>query len=95
MTKVEKAKKPNYGKVDTIDVQSAPPQVINLAVRAAKLIGDGLYGIDIKESDGRFLIIEINDNPSIDAGNEDSVLKDELYLTIMRSFHERLEKRRG
>ncbi|HKO95222.1 MAG TPA: hypothetical protein VJU61_28900, partial [Polyangiaceae bacterium] len=93
--KVEKAKKPNYGKVDTIDVQSAPPQVIHLAVRAAKLIGDGLYGIDIKESDGRFLIIEINDNPSIDAGNEDSILKDELYLTIMRCFHERLEKRRG
>jgi glutathione synthase/RimK-type ligase-like ATP-grasp enzyme len=93
--KVEKAKKPNYGKVDTLDIQSAPKQVIDLAVRAAKLIGDGLYGIDIKEADGRFLIIEINDNPSIDAGNEDSVLKDELYLTIMRCFHERLEKRRG
>jgi len=92
--KVEKSKRPNYGKVDTIDVQAAPPQVIDLAVRAAKLIGDGLYGIDIKEADGRFLMIEINDNPSIDAGNEDGVLKDELYLRIMRCFHERLERRR-
>ncbi len=92
--KVEKSKRPNYGKVDTLDVDAAPPQVIDLAVRAAKLIGDGLYGIDIKEADGRFLIIEINDNPSIDAGNEDGVLKDELYLRIMRCFHERLERRR-
>lgn len=92
--KVEKSKRPNYGKVDTLDVDAAPPQVVDLAVRAANLIGDGLYGIDIKEADGRFLIIEINDNPSIDAGNEDGVLKDELYLRIMRCFHERLERRR-
>jgi glutathione synthase/RimK-type ligase-like ATP-grasp enzyme len=92
--KVEKSKRPNYGKVDTLDVDAAPTQVVDLAVRAANLIGDGLYGIDIKEADGRFLIIEINDNPSIDAGNEDGVLKDELYLRIMRCFHERLERRR-
>jgi glutathione synthase/RimK-type ligase-like ATP-grasp enzyme len=92
--KVEKSKRPNYGKVDTVDVDAAPPQVVDLAVRAANLIGDGLYGIDIKEADGRFLIIEINDNPSIDAGNEDGILKDELYLRIMRCFHERLERRR-
>lgn len=92
--KVEKAKRPNYGKVDTIDVAAAPPQVVDLAVRAANLIGNGLYGIDIKEADGRFLVIEVNDNPSIDAGNEDAVLKDELYLRIMRCFHERLERRR-
>ncbi len=92
--KVEKSKRPNYGKVDTWDVDAAPPQVVDLAVRAAKLIGDGLYGVDIKEADGRFLIIEINDNPSIDAGNEDGVLKDELYLRIMRCFRDRLERRR-
>ncbi len=92
--KVEKAKRPNYGKVDTIDIAAAPPQVVDLAVRAANLIGNGLYGIDIKEADGRFLVIEVNDNPSIDAGNEDAVLKDELYLRIMRCFHERLERRR-
>ena len=76
------------------EVASAGPADVDLAVRAAHLIGDGLYGIDIKEADGRFLIIEINDNPSIDAGNEDGVLKDELYLRIMRCFHERLERRR-
>jgi glutathione synthase/RimK-type ligase-like ATP-grasp enzyme len=92
--KVEKAKRPNYGKVDTIEIELAPPAVIDLAVRAARLIGDGLYGIDIKETDGRFMVIEINDNPSIDAGNEDAVLKDELYLRIMRCFHDRLERRR-
>ena len=92
--KVEKAKRPNYGKVETVEIDHAPPSVVDLAVRAARLIGDGLYGIDIKETDGRHLIIEINDNPSIDAGNEDALLKDELYLRIMRCFHDRLERRR-
>ena len=92
--KVEKSKRPNYGKVDTLEIEKAPPALIDLAVRAANLIGDGLYGIDVKETDGRFMVIEINDNPSIDAGNEDAVLKDELYLRIMRCFHDRLERRR-
>lgn len=92
--KVEKAKRPNYGKVDTVDVAAAPVEVVSLAVRAAGLIGDGLYGIDIKETEGRFLVIEVNDNPSIDAGNEDGILKEELYLRIMRSFRQRLERQR-
>jgi hypothetical protein len=28
--------------------------------------------------------MEVNDNPNIDAGIEDAVLKEELYLRIMR-----------
>ena len=52
-----------------------------------------LYGLDIKEVDGRFLVMEINDNPNIDAGFEDAVLKEEVYLAVMRTFLERLERR--
>jgi len=36
-------------------------------------------------------VIEVNDNPSIDAGVEDIVLKDELYLTVIRSIINRIE----
>ena len=43
-----------------------------LAERCAELIGDGLYGVDIKEVDGRFLVIEVNDNPNIEGGVEDA-----------------------
>jgi len=93
---IQKAKDPtrrSYGKVDTLAVEDAPKAVVDLGVRAANLIGDGLYGVDIKELDGIYEVMEINDNPSIEAGYEDTVLKDELYLRIMRSFLTRLEQR--
>jgi glutathione synthase/RimK-type ligase-like ATP-grasp enzyme len=41
--------------------------------------------------DGRFLVVEVNDNPNIEAGYEDAVLKDELYTTILQSFVDRIE----
>jgi glutathione synthase/RimK-type ligase-like ATP-grasp enzyme len=81
----------SYGKVETLPVADAPAQAVEIAVRAASLIGRGLYGVDVKELDGRFLVMEVNDNPSIDAGYEDAVLKDELYERILRSFIERIE----
>jgi glutathione synthase/RimK-type ligase-like ATP-grasp enzyme len=36
-------------------------------------------------------VIEVNDNPSLDAGIEDAALGDALYDTVMRSFGARLE----
>ncbi len=91
--KRDAAGRPDYGKVDTLPVESVPPGVVDAAVRAAGLIGDGLYGVDLKEVDGRSVVIEVNDNPSIDAGFEDRVLKEQLYLRIMASFLRRLEMR--
>jgi len=81
------------GAVETIAVEDAPPKLIKAALKAANLIGDGLYGVDIKQSHGKYYIIEINDNPNIDAGYEDRILKDELYREIMRVFLERIELR--
>src|SRR5690606_11463899 len=66
------------GEHETFDVKDAPKEVIETALKAANLIGSGLYGVDLKEIDGKCFIIEINDNPSIDAGVEDDVLKDKL-----------------
>jgi len=82
-----------YGKVDTMALADAPPKAIALAERAASLIGDGFYGVDIKELDGKFLVMEINDNPNVDAGYEDTHIGDELYTTVMRYFFDRLERR--
>ncbi len=80
-----------WGKVDTLLVADAPPKAVPLAERCAELVGDGLYGVDIKEVDGRFLVIEVNDNPSIEGGEEDRLLKDELYDEIMGVIYRRLE----
>jgi glutathione synthase/RimK-type ligase-like ATP-grasp enzyme len=82
------------GEADSIPVADAPHRLVDTALRAANLIGDGLYGVDLKEIRGRFYVIEINDNPSIDAGYEDGVLGDELYREIMRTFVQRIEKAR-
>ena len=56
----------------------------------ANLIGDGLYGVDLKRVGRRVVVIEVNDNPSIEAGYEDAVLKDALYREIMGSMLRRI-----
>ena len=81
------------GSSRTLAVEEAPPEVIDIAVKAAGLIGDGLYGVDLKQNDRGVFVIEINDNPSIDLGVEDAKLKDELYRLVMRDFLRRLESR--
>lgn len=84
-----------YGRFETVPVELAPPRVIQIALRSANLIGDGLYGVDIKESGGKFYVIEVNDNPNLEAGIEDEVLKDELYQRIMAVFLRRIEKQKA
>jgi glutathione synthase/RimK-type ligase-like ATP-grasp enzyme len=64
--------------------------VTRAALKAADLIGDGLYGVDIKQIGRRCCVIEVNDNPNIDAGYEDAVLRDGLYREIMGIFLRRI-----
>lgn len=79
------------GKSSAIPLSEVPDKVLRIATKAARLIGNGLYGIDIKQSGNRIVVIEINDNPSIDAGVEDAYLGMALYDDIMREFLRRLE----
>ena len=81
------------GGFETVGVQQVPRDVIKLALQATRLIGDGLYGVDMKVTAQGPVIIEINDNPSIDAGVEDALLGDELYHVIMRDFYRRLDEK--
>ena len=83
-----------YGKVEAVAVEEAPDDVVALALTAAGLIGEGLYGVDLKAlQDGRIVVTEVNDNPNIDAGQEDAVLGDALYDRIADHFLRRLEAR--
>jgi glutathione synthase/RimK-type ligase-like ATP-grasp enzyme len=79
----------------TLPVHETPKKVLNVATRAANLIGNGLYGVDIKQSGDTAMIIEVNDNPSIDSGVEDLYLKDDLYRLILEEFARRLERKRN
>ncbi len=81
------------GEHETIAVEDAPSFVVRTAVRAARAIGDGLYGVDLKQHGQRCSVIEVNDNPNIDHGVEDQVLGDALYDRVMEVFLRRLEGR--
>jgi glutathione synthase/RimK-type ligase-like ATP-grasp enzyme len=54
----------------------------------------GLYGVDLKQVGDRVVVIEVNDNPSIDAGVEDAYLGKDLYRRIMDEFLRRMERKR-
>ena len=77
----------------TLPVHETPKKVLAAATRAANLIGDGFYGVDVKQSGDNAMVIEVNDNPNIDAGVEDVYLKDDLYRLILQEFVRRLEKK--
>ncbi len=85
--------KPKSGTFESVPISKVPKHVIRNAVKAASLIGKGLYGVDLKEISGRSVVIEVNDNPSIDQGVEDDILGDELYRLIMREFASRMEQK--
>lgn len=80
------------GRFDTLPTFEVPRTVMDAALKAVKLIGDGFYGVDVKESQGKAYVIEVNDNPSIDHGVEDEYLGNELYSLIMQEFVRRLEE---
>lgn len=79
-------KQQQEGDVQCISPDQAPSGLLKTALKATSLIGKGLYGVDMKEVEGKFYVIEINDNPNIDSGIEDKILKDKLYSTIMDVF---------
>ncbi len=87
--------KMDEGRYDTIPVEHLPNTVLRTALKAANLIGDGFYGVDLKQVGNKTYVIEINDNPNIDAGVEDKIIKDQLYDIIIRSLLRRVEQRKG
>lgn len=87
--------KEKWGASETMPLEDVPEIVIKTAVKAASLIGDGLYGVDLKMVNNEVYVIEINDNPNIDEGIEDAILKEELYNRIMKSLFNRIEINRN
>lgn len=69
---------------DTIAVSrdSISPELKNISITLSKYIGNGLYGLDVKETKNGYKVIEINDNPSIYDGFEDVIDRD-IYEKII------------
>ncbi len=79
----------------TLDPQEVPADVVATGLRAAGAIGDGLYGVDVKQTPHGVFVIEVNDNPNIWAGVEDLHAKGNLYRTLLQDFVRRIEARTG
>lgn len=81
---VKRRGKPSFvwGRTVSLKRENASEKLKETALRACALVGSGLYGVDIKEFDGNFVVVEVNDNPSIYAGYEDLRNKD-IYSKII------------
>lgn len=84
-----------YGRVDAVSIESVPPPVIALALEAASLIGDGLFGVDVKEAPTGPAVIEVNDNPDLWVREEDAVEGERLYSRIIQAFRRRIQQSRA
>lgn len=83
--------KPLEGGFRAVPLAAAPPLVVDTGLRAARCIGDGLYGVDLKETEAGVFVIEVNDNPNLEHGVEDQAEKDEVWTRLTRWFIERLD----
>jgi len=78
---------------ETLPTYEVPRAVLDASLKAARIIGDGFYGIDLKQQGSKVYVIEVNDNPSLEHEVEDAFIGDELYMQIMSEFARRLENR--
>ena len=83
------------GITETVPMHEVPDAVVKTALKSTRLIGDGLYGVDIKSHGDKHYVIEVNDNPNIDFGNEDKILGESLYQQIMNVFLQRIRRKHG
>ncbi|MDX1604923.1 MAG: RimK-like ATPgrasp N-terminal domain-containing protein, partial [Candidatus Competibacterales bacterium] len=86
-------KRGREGAFATLAMEETPPAVVDTALKAAQLVGNSLYGVDLKQTETGVVVIEVNDNPNIDAGVEDRVLGPELYRRLIGEFRRRLDAR--
>ncbi len=81
------------GRTEAVSLSATPKAVIDAAVRSAGLLGTGFYGVDLKEYGSGVYVIEINDNPNLDAGAEDAQVGDALYVKLIDHLLAQHERR--
>ncbi len=81
-----------WGRTVSMKKQSTPLKLRETALKACRVVGKGLYGVDVKEVDGEFVVVEVNDNPNLEHGIEDTVGKDEIWIRLLKWFTDRFEQ---
>ncbi|WP_420406626.1 RimK family protein [Hoeflea sp.] len=83
--------KPLEGGFRPFTLAQVPSLVLDTGLRAARSVGDGFYGVDLKETDDGVFVIEVNDNPNLEHGVEDAAEKDEVWTRLTNWFIERID----
>lgn len=83
-----------YGTVEAVALDQVPPEVLSVARRAGAAVGRGFYGVDLKEGPSGTVVIEVNDNPNLDAGEEDAIGGEEIYRQLIDFYLQRFEQAR-
>jgi len=84
--------RPVEGAAKTVAVAAAPREIVDIGVRAARLIGRGLYGVDVKRNERGVFVIEVNDNPNLVHDVEDAAERDEVWRRLAGWFLKRLQR---
>lgn len=82
------------GEAETFPISKVPKHVISTALKLSHQMGNSLYGVDLKEKNGKAYVIEINDNPNIDSDVEDAIAGMDLYHNIIHEFVRRIEEKK-
>lgn len=75
-----------YCQTESVPTEKIPAAVLETGLKAARSIGNGLYGVDLKECEEKVYVIEVNDNPSLESG-EDTCYPD-IYERIVTKLLE-------
>ena len=79
------------GLTDTLSLCDVPEYILDTAVNASNLIGNGLYGVDIKEKGKSCVVIEINDCIDVDIDYESIEIDSKVIFDIFETFKKRLD----
>jgi len=71
-----------WGATIAVPRENISPELEKICIDLSRCVGDGLYGLDIKETNNGYKVIEINDNPSLYNGYEDTANGD-IYEKII------------
>ena len=84
--------RPLEGGYKTLPIAATPREIVETGVRAARLIGRGLYGVDIKANERGVFVIEVNDNPNLVHDVEDAAEGDAVWRRLTGWFLKRLQR---
>ena len=87
--------KPSEGGYKAWNVREVADNIVNTAVAAANLIGNGFYGVDLKQNAQGVYVIEVNDNPNLETGVEDAYEGNKVYEAIIAEFVRRLDAQKA